>query len=185
VPTCQVRSWYLTPKPEVLSERSHVAEILWNFCRLKGKERLRLSQNPQFYAPFPKFTNQFREEPTEYFQVEKVYVLTDNPSRRVYLETARNRRAFGNVWSLNKVIIFKGSRISNQFFFSLFPFLTSSQTSVEILRARESSGRPFMTRSTLGYGALRSLRDLVPPRGHIRQIGAIPHQPRPQRQYLR
>ena len=164
---------------------SHPAEILWNFCRFKDKkERLRLSQNPQFYAPFPNFTNQFREEPTEDFKVEKVYVLTDNPSRRVYLETARNRRAFGNVWSLNKVIIFKGSRLPNRFFF-LFAFLTPPQTSVENLRATVSSGRAFRTRSTLGYGALRSLHDLVPLCGHIRQIGAIRHQPRPQRQYLR
>jgi hypothetical protein len=104
----------------VLCERSHLAEIRWNFCRFKEKkERLRLSQNPQFYAPLPTSTKRFRVEPTENFLVEKVHVLTDNPSRRVYLETARGRRAFGNVWMFNDTLIFKGSCLFCSFVFSM------------------------------------------------------------------
>ena len=152
----------------MLCERSHLAEILWNFCRFKGKkERLRLSQNPQFYAPLPEFTNaygdRFLKEPTEKFWVERVDVLTDNPSGRVYLETARNRRAFGNVYSQNRVIIFKGSRLSD--YFSPFPISYISSDVCGKLEGESVVGEAFQGAPDTGIWCFKELpQPPTPPR---------------------
>jgi hypothetical protein len=113
---CRIRSCYLMPTPEVLCEKSGLGEILWNFGRFEDeKKRLRLKQHPQFYDTLPtspkEYGDEFRREPTETFLVEKICVLMDNrsPAGRVFLETARNKRAFGNAWIPNNAIIFKGS----------------------------------------------------------------------------
>ena len=73
-----------------------------------------LKDNPHFYEWLPEiaeiYEGQFRVEPIETFQQEKISVLTDNPglTGRVYLETTEKKRAFGNVWVPKKAIIFKG-----------------------------------------------------------------------------
>ena len=76
-----------------------------------------LKQNPHFYQRLPTLTGsyggKFRMDPIETFRYEKVSVLIDNPGQagRVFLETARRRRVFGNVWAENNRIFFKGSRV--------------------------------------------------------------------------
>jgi hypothetical protein len=77
---------------------------------------LSLEQNPHFYealSPFPEtYGGEFRMNPIQTFGYSKgVSVLIDNPEHagRVFLETAREVRAFGNVWDVNDTIVFKGS----------------------------------------------------------------------------
>jgi len=103
------------PILEVLGQSSHTKEILWNFSRFKDGRRLTLKDNPHFYKKLPtsaeKYEGQFRTDPVETFQQEKISVLTDNPglTGRLFLETAKEKRAFGNVWVPKEAIIFKGS----------------------------------------------------------------------------
>jgi hypothetical protein len=184
---CRIRSCYLMPIPEVLCEQSGLGEILWNFSRSKDeKKRLRLRQHPQFYETLPtlpkEYGAEFRRDPTETFLVEKVCVLMDKRSSagRVFLETARNKRAFGNAWIPNNAIIFKGSCLSN--LYSPPSVLTFPQTFVESSRGKVSSVGPFGTHPT--YGALRSLRDLPPFRRHFLQIGAALYILLPGRQHV-
>ena len=112
------------PITELLSQSSDTKEILWNFSRFKDERRLTLKDNPHFYDELPtsaeKYKGQFRTDPVETFQKEKISVLTDRPrlTGRLFLETAKKKRAFGNVWAPKEAIIFKGSYIS------VFPFLT-------------------------------------------------------------
>ena len=102
----------------MLSPSSSAKEILWNFSRFKDGRRLTLKDNPHFYEKFPtsaeKYEGQFRTDPIETFQQEKISVLTDNPgvTGRLFLETAKEKRAFGNVWVPKEAIIFKGSYLS-------------------------------------------------------------------------
>ena len=109
--------------PEELGESSGLKEILWNFSRYKEEKRLTLKQNPHFYKVLPtlaeKYGGKFRTDPIETFQHEKISVLTDNagPTGRVFLETTKETRAFGNVWVPKDAIIFKGSCLP---FFPLF-----------------------------------------------------------------
>jgi hypothetical protein len=95
-----------------------LSEVLWIFCRLKDKnKRLALRQNPHFYEKLPTepetYEAGFRMDPIETFQHGslKISVLVDNPDQAgwVFLETARETRAFGDVWIPNNAIIFKGS----------------------------------------------------------------------------
>ncbi|KAH9995269.1 hypothetical protein BJV77DRAFT_1066358 [Russula vinacea] len=96
-----------------LSKTSNLQEILWNFSHFKGEKRLTLKQNPHFYQVLPTLAEQyegkFRRDPVETFDHEKINVLTDNlgPMGRVFIETAKESRAFGNVWAPRKAIIFK------------------------------------------------------------------------------
>jgi hypothetical protein len=96
---------------------------MWNFSLFKGESRLTLKDNPHFYKKLPtsaeKYEGQFRTEPIETFHHDKISVLTDNPrlTGRVFLETAEEKRAFGNVWVPKEAIIFKGS------YHSCVPFL--------------------------------------------------------------
>jgi hypothetical protein len=114
------------PMPEVLSRRSNTSEILWNFSRFEGGRCLTLKDNPHFYEMLPtsakEYDGRFRMDPIETFQVhhDKISVLTDNPhlTGRVFLETAKEKRAFGNAWVPKDAIIFKGS------YLSVFLFLT-------------------------------------------------------------
>ena len=101
----------------ILDQNSDLSEVLWMFSRFKDKERrLSLEQNPHFYRlpSFPgkcDYGGKFRMNPVQTFRYERVSVLLDNPDHagRVFLETARVVRAFGNAWEANGTIIFKGS----------------------------------------------------------------------------
>lgn len=87
---------------------------MWNFSLFKGERRLTLKDNPHFYERLPtsaeKYEGQFQTDPIETFRHDKISVLTDNPrlTGRVFLETAEEKRAFGNVWVPKEAIIFKG-----------------------------------------------------------------------------
>jgi hypothetical protein len=108
---------------QVLSKTSGLKEILWNFSHFRGEKRLTLKQNPHFYEVLPTlpdaYEGRFRRDPTETFDLEQINVLTDNSglTGRFFLETAKETRAFGNVWVPKHAIIFKGSCPS------LIPFL--------------------------------------------------------------
>jgi hypothetical protein len=104
--------------PEVLSQKSDLKEILWNFSRFHRDDsrRLTLKQNPHFYRDLPTspeaYNSTFQADPIEDFHnVKQVRVLTDKRGR-VYLQgdrdTPRSARAFGNVWLPNHAILFKG-----------------------------------------------------------------------------
>jgi hypothetical protein len=131
----------LTLVTEVLSQRSTLPEILWNFGRFKDARRLTLKENPHFY----KFTHlptspeayvgDFKTDPIDNFQHAKICVLTDKPGR-LYLETDQNSRAFGNVWVPNDAIIFKGSRIT---FLSTLPLFSSPSRRLWKARGRKYS----------------------------------------------
>ncbi len=107
----------------MLSQTSDTKEIMWNFSRFRDEKRLTLKDNPHFYEKLPtsaeKYEGHFRTDPIDTFQHEKISVLTDNSRLmgRVFLETAEERRAFGNVWVPKEAIVFKGS------YFSLSPLL--------------------------------------------------------------
>ena len=106
------------PIPEELSASSDLNEIMWNFSRCKDERRLTLKDNPHFYKTFPTsaehYGGRFRAIPVEAFLHNRISVLTDNPrlTGRVFLETAKLKRVFGNVWVPGKAIIFKGSYLS-------------------------------------------------------------------------
>ena len=98
---------------EELCERSDQNELLWNFCHFAdGKGRLALKKNPHFYTHLPTSPEGYGVEYSSksilenFFQHETISVLEDGPGR-VYLEITK-RRAFGGVWLVNNVIIFKG-----------------------------------------------------------------------------
>ena len=72
--------------------------------------------NPQFYKRLPTlaeaYGGEFRMDPIETFQHERISVLTDSSYEkggRVFLETAGRKQFFGSVWAPNDCIIFKGS----------------------------------------------------------------------------
>jgi len=107
------------PRPivvkQVLSHKSNLPEVLWNFSRFKGKERLTLKQNPHFYK-FPdipitpeRYDGEFKVDPIEDFKhAKRIWVITDKPGR-IFLEAPQHTRAFGNVWHVpyKDAIIFK------------------------------------------------------------------------------
>ena len=98
--------------PEVLGPRSDVSEVLWNFsCCKDPKERLTVKQNPQFYIRLPTlaeaYGEEFRMDPIETFQHERISVLTDSSNQAAF-EAAERKRVFGNVWAPNDYMIFKG-----------------------------------------------------------------------------
>ena len=110
--------------PVTLHQYSDLSEVLWMFSRFEDERRhLSLGQNPHFYEalpPFPEtYGNKFRMNPIQTFRYERVSVLIDHPDHtgRVFLETASEVRAFGNVWDANDAIVFKGSWL----FFPLLP----------------------------------------------------------------
>lgn len=164
----------------MLGQSPELNEILWNFRRSKDrKSRLTLKQNPCFYSDLPtsldEYGGKFCIDPIENFRLEKIRVLTDKPGPmgRVYLQTAQNTRAFGNVWVPKTAIIFKGASFS----VISFSLLTSFQMSVESSRVKASSARLLRTRPTCCTS--RSLRNLLLLNQRFRQIRAAHHLSRP------
>jgi len=105
----------LSQTPEVLNENPSLAEILWNFRHFKDKRRLTLKQNPHFYTHIPMspdaYGGGFEMKPTEDFRhANKFYVLTDRQGL-AYFKTDQCTRCFGNFWSPNGAVIFKGERV--------------------------------------------------------------------------
>ena len=111
----------------ILGPHSDLSEVLWIFCRLEKSKRLALKQNPQFYEKLPTkpeaYEARFRRDPIETFHhgSRTISVLVDDPDQAgwVFLETARETRAFGDVCIPNNAIIFKGSCFSWVFTLSL------------------------------------------------------------------
>ena len=127
----KVAHGYLTSIPEVLSKPVNLNEVLWNFSRYTGKERekrLTLKQSPHFYKSLPRaprdYGDDFQSDPIENFldtPEHKIFVLI-NRQGRVYLESEKDPRAFGNVWCPQRAIIFKGLFLA----FSKFAHLDTS-----------------------------------------------------------
>jgi hypothetical protein len=101
---------------EVLAANPSLPEILWNFSRYNDRARIALEQNPHFYLRFPAdesaYTPTFQSRPMQDPSValehsDTVYVLFDRPCR-VFLDTELESRIFGNVWSLNGRLVFRG-----------------------------------------------------------------------------
>ena len=101
---------------EVLSANPSFPEILWNFSRYTGRARITLEQNPHFYsrcaADDSTYTPIFQRRPLQDLSGalennDTVYVLFDRPCR-VFLDTELESRIFGNVWSLNGILVFRG-----------------------------------------------------------------------------
>lgn len=100
---------------EVLNENPTLAEILWNFSRLKDERRLTLKQNPHFYTHLPlssqAYCGRFKMEPIEDFlQGQRFYVLIDRPGH-VYIKTDGYSQCFGNAWRPNGAVVFKGGHV--------------------------------------------------------------------------
>ena len=109
----------LNDASEELSTGSSLPEILWNFSRYKDRARITLEQNPHFYLRCPAdestYTATLRRHPLQdtsgaLEHNDTLYVLFDRPGR-VFLETERNPRIFGNIWLLNGFLIFRGLRV--------------------------------------------------------------------------
>ncbi|KAH9058111.1 hypothetical protein EDB87DRAFT_952465 [Lactarius vividus] len=106
---------------QVLCRKSNMEEVLWNFSRLKDKQRITLKQNPHFYKGLPSlgsaYSDCFITDPIyEFWDIsDEIRVLTDERSR-VFIETDKGNRAFGNFWMPDKVIIFKdvGGRLEGE-----------------------------------------------------------------------
>ena len=114
----------------MLGLHSSPSEVLWISTYFKDKnKRLALEKNAHFYKSLPTlpedYGGEFRLEPIETFQHERISVLIDNPDHtcRVFLETGGRMRAFGNVWVVNDTIIFKGSCLFMFMFFIHFLIL--------------------------------------------------------------
>jgi hypothetical protein len=102
---------------EEFSASPSFPEILWKFSRYNDRAQITLEKNPHFYVHFPAdesaYTPTFQCPPLQGPSValehnSTIYVLFDGPSR-VFLDMGRNLRIFCNVWSLNGVLIFRGS----------------------------------------------------------------------------
>ncbi|KAH9051166.1 hypothetical protein EDB83DRAFT_2398339 [Lactarius deliciosus] len=106
---------------QILGEETSVQEILWNFSRLEGKKRITLKQNPHFYKGLPslarEYSDEFTSDPIVKFwdATDEIWVLTDERSR-VFLETDKRTRAFGNFWVPDEAIILKeiGGRLEGE-----------------------------------------------------------------------
>jgi hypothetical protein len=101
---------------EELSASPSLPEILWNFSRYRDRARITLEQNPHFYLRCPvdesAYTPKFRRHPLQdtsgaLEHKDTVYVLFDGPCR-VFLDIEHKPRIFGNVWSLNGLLVFRG-----------------------------------------------------------------------------
>jgi hypothetical protein len=114
--------------PEVLSHKSNLPEVLWNFSRFRGDGRLTLKQNPHFYQLLDipitpeQYDGEFRVYPIDDFQQHaRIWVITDMPGQ-IYLGTPQHTRAFGNAWRVlhDHAIILKGSSMKFPFLFPSF-----------------------------------------------------------------
>ena len=143
--------------PEILSAKPSLSEVLWNFSRYKDRARITLEQNPHFYSSLPAdenaYTPTFKHHPLGDSSMalkphDTIYVLIDRPGR-VFIESEGERRGFGNVWTLNGTLIFKGLR-----HFSVSPTaLISFQTALECSKENNSSE---MLASKVTGGAMKS-----------------------------
>jgi hypothetical protein len=113
----------------MLSPTAGIEEVLWHFAHFEDNRRITLQDNPHFYSELPTspddYTGQFKAHPIEYFVLrpdDTIYALVDQP-RRVFLDTRRETRIFGNVFTLKDVIIFKG--LSKSLFFLYVVFTIS------------------------------------------------------------
>lgn len=105
---------------QMLSANPSIPEILWNFSRHykpEDRARLILEQNPHFYLRCPAdesvYTPTFQRRPLQdssgvLEHNDTVYVLFDRPCR-VFLDTELDSKIFGNVWSLNGLLVFRDS----------------------------------------------------------------------------
>ena len=105
----------LTAITVVLHEETYLHEILWNFSRLRGSQRLTLKQIPYFYTGLPRsvcgYSDEFINDPIDKFwDATEILVLTHERSR-VFLETGDRRRVFNNFWVPDEAIIFQGPRV--------------------------------------------------------------------------
>jgi hypothetical protein len=88
-------------------------------------EYLALKQNPRFYEMLPTspegYSGNFRMDPIDTLDHKRINVLLDNPddAGQVFVDTAQIKLAFGSVYVLNDIIIFKGSCL-----ICFFPSLT-------------------------------------------------------------
>ncbi|KAN0137486.1 hypothetical protein V8E53_004537 [Lactarius tabidus] len=119
-----LRSPLLTPHDsesitvsQELSANPSLPEIIWNFSRYKDYVRITLEQNPHFYLRCPAdesaYTSTFRRQPVQdtngaLEHNDTAYVLFDRPCR-LFLDTEPRPRIFGNVWSLNGILVFRDS----------------------------------------------------------------------------
>jgi hypothetical protein len=110
----------------MLSPTAGIEEVLWHFAHFEDNRRITLQDNPHFYSELPTspddYTGQFKAHPVEYFVLrpnDTIYVLVDQP-RRVFLDTRRETRIFGNVFTLKDVMIFKGLSKSRFFLYVVF-----------------------------------------------------------------
>ena len=112
---------------EEFSASPTLPEILWNFSRYNDHARITLEQNPHFYLDCPSnesaYTSLFQRHPVNGPSAGlghngTVYVLFDGMSR-LFLDIGLNPRIFCNVWLLNGVLIFRGSRYLFSFRFLL------------------------------------------------------------------
>jgi hypothetical protein len=124
---------------EELSASPSLPEILWNFSLYKDRARITLEQNPHFYLRCPAdegaYTPTFQRHPLRdpsgaLEHNDTICVLFDRPGR-VFLDTGPSLRIFGNVWSLNGLLIFRGLFSHPRI---VAYSLTYSQTVLESLR---------------------------------------------------
>jgi hypothetical protein len=103
---------------EEFSASPSVPKILWNFSCYNDRAHITLKQNPHFYLQFPAnegvYTPTVQCHPLQGPSVAlenngTILVLFDGPSC-VFLDIRPNIRIFCNVWSLNGVLILRGSR---------------------------------------------------------------------------
>ena len=164
---------------EELSASSPLPEILWNFSRYQDCGRITLEQNPHFYLWFPTdegaYTSTFQHYPLQdpsgaLRHNDTIYVLFDKPGR-VFLHTEQKSRIFGNIWSLNGSLIFRGLchvSLSRRFLSDIFPDSSGVLSGERLVRG--SSTRYYLrhleqsvsfhgseSRSRLNHRCLRSI----------------------------
>jgi hypothetical protein len=105
--------------PEALSSSSQLEDVLWNFSHFHelSKECLTLTQAPHFYTDLPKVvdldraTFEGKRITEDYHGNCPIYVLCNN-SRRVFFEFGGEKRAFDNIWDMERTFVFRGERRS-------------------------------------------------------------------------
>ncbi len=147
---------------EELSARPSLPEILWNFNRYKDRARITLEQNPHFYsrchADESAYTPKFRRHPLQdasraLEHNDTVYVLFDRPCR-VFLDTEKKPRIFGNVWLLNGSLIFRGlCRVSLfcRFLSDIFPDDSGVLEGEQLVRSSSIQGKLWYCEQPVVY----------------------------------
>ena len=101
--------------PELLSRTAGFEEVVWNLAHFEDRGCITLQDNPHFYSELPTsldaYTPQFKASPVDNSELKPnatIYVLVDQ-RRRVFLETRRETPNFGNIFTPQDAVIFKGS----------------------------------------------------------------------------